>query len=156
MHITDIIKYPILTEKSYQQMQDNVYTFAVDRKATKFDIKRAVEFIFQVKVESINTFNVPRKPKRVGKYSGFVAGYKKAIIKLAKGSKIQILPEEGIAADEQLKENTEESKAVQAKVKEISEAEKKAEEKIKKASQEKTKEINLQKEEQEDKKDKEE
>lgn len=156
MHITDIIKYPILTEKSYQQMQDNVYTFAVDRKATKFDIKRAVEFIFQVKVESINTFNVPRKPKRVGKYSGFVAGYKKAIIKLAEGSKIQILPEEGIAADEQLKENTEESKAVQAKVKGISEAEKKAEEKIKKASQEKTKEINLQKEEQEDKKDKEE
>lgn len=156
MHITDIIKYPILTEKSYQQMQDNVYTFAVDRKATKFDIKRAVEFIFQVKVESINTFNVPRKPKRVGKYSGFVAGYKKAIIKLAEGSKIQILPEEGIAADEQLKENTEENKAVQAKVKEISEAEKKAAEKIKKASQEKTKEINLQKEEQEDKKDKEE
>lgn len=137
MHITDIIKYPILTEKSYQQMQDNVYTFAVDRKATKFDIKRAVEFIFQVKVESVNTFNVPRKPKRVGKYSGFVAGYKKAIIKLAEGSKIQILPEEGIGADEQLKENVEEQKAVKAKVKEISEAEKKAEEKIKKATQEK-------------------
>lgn len=146
MHITDIIKYPILTEKSYQQMQDNVYTFAVDRKATKFDIKRAVEFIFQVKVESVNTFNVPRKPKRVGKYNGFVAGYKKAIIKLAEGSKIQILPEEGIAADEQLKENVEEQKAVKAKVKEISEAEKKAEEKIKKATQEKTKETELPKE----------
>lgn len=146
MHITDIIKYPILTEKSYQQMQDNIYTFAVDRKATKFDIKRAVEFIFQVKVESVNTFNVPRKPKRVGKYSGFVAGYKKAIIKLAEGSKIQILPEEGIAADEQLKENVEEQKAVKAKVKEISEAEKKAEEKIKKATQEKTKETELLKE----------
>ena len=60
MELTHIIKYPILTEKTYQQMQANVYTFAVDRKATKFEIKRAVEFIFEVKVESINTFNVPR------------------------------------------------------------------------------------------------
>lgn len=146
MHVTDIIKYPILTEKSYQQMQENVYTFAVDRKATKFDIKRAVEFIFQVKVESVNTFNVPKKPKRVGRYHGFTAGYKKAIIKLAEGSSIQILPEEGIAADEKLKENKDE--VIKAKVKEISEAEKKAEEKIKKASKEKvekTKELDLNK-----------
>ncbi len=132
MNVTDIIKYPILTEKTYQQMQENVYTFAVDKRATKFDIKRAVEFIFQVKVESVNTFNVPRKPKRVGRYEGFVAGYKRAIIKLAEGS-IQILPDEGIAADKELKEN--DDKKVKAKVKEVSEAEKKAAEKIKKASE---------------------
>lgn len=131
MNITDIIKYPILTEKTYQQMQQNVYTFAVDKRATKFDIKRAVEFIFQVKVESINTFNVPKKPKRVGRYHGFVAGYKKAIIKLAEGS-IQILPDEGIAADKELKEQDDQK--IKAKVKEVSEAEKKASEKIKKAS----------------------
>lgn len=134
MNITDIIKYPILTEKTYQQMQENVYTFAVDRRATKFDIKRAVEFIFQVKVEKINTFNVPKKPKKVGRYSGFVASYKKAIIKLSEGS-IQILPEEGIATDKELKENKEEK--VKAKIKEVSEIEKRAEEKIKKASKEK-------------------
>lgn len=132
MNVTDIIKYPILTEKTYQQMQENVYTFAVDKRATKFDIKRAVEFIFQVKVESVNTFNVPRKPKRVGRYEGFVAGYKRAIIKLAEGS-IQILQDEGIAADKELKEN--DDKKVKAKVKEVSEAEKKAAEKIKKASE---------------------
>ena len=117
MELTHIIKYPILTEKTYQQMQANVYTFAVDRKATKFEIKRAVEFIFEVKVESINTFNVPRKPKRVGRFNGFVAGYKKAIIKLAEGS-IQILPDEGIAQDETLKESNNDQ--IKAKVKEIS------------------------------------
>lgn len=131
MEITSIIKYPILTEKTYLQMQDNIYTFAVDKRATKFDVKRAVEFIFQVKVESVNTFNVPRKEKRVGRYTGFVAGYKKAIIKLSEG-KIQILPEEGVANE--VKEKETEEKVVKAKVKEISDAEKKAKEKIEKAS----------------------
>lgn len=135
MNITNIIKYPILTEKSYKLMQENTYTFAVDRKATKFDIKRAVEFIFQVKVESVNTFVVPKKPKRVGRYNGFVAGYKKAIVKLAEGS-IQILPDEGIAADKELKENDEQP--IKAKVKEISDAEKRAAEKIKKAKEAKS------------------
>ncbi len=136
MNVTDIIKYPILTEKTYQQMQENIYTFAVDKRATKFDIKRAVEFIFQVKVDSVNTFNVPRKPKRVGRYNGFVAGYKRAIVKLSEGS-IQILPEEGIAIDKELKEQ--DDTKVKAKVKEVSEAEKKAAEKIKKASEKQSK-----------------
>ncbi len=145
MKLTDIIKYPILTEKSYQQMQENIYTFAVDKKATKFDIKKAVEFIFQVKVEKINTFNVPRKAKRVGRFNGFVAGYKKAIIQLAEGYSIKILPDEGIATDQAIKEESEEK--VKAKVKEVSEAEKKAEEKIKKASESKTKEVKVDKEE---------
>ena len=130
MELTSIIKYPILTEKTYQQMQQNVYTFAVDKKATKIEIKKAVEFIFQVKVDSINTFNVPRKPKRVGRFNGFVAGYKKAIVKISEGS-IQILPDEGIAKDTDLKEDKD--KKLKAKVKEVSEIEQKAAEKIKKA-----------------------
>ncbi|MBR3348255.1 MAG: 50S ribosomal protein L23 [Mycoplasmataceae bacterium] len=130
MELTSIIKYPILTEKTYQQMQQNVYTFAVDKKATKIEIKKAVEFIFQVKVDSINTFNVPRKPKRVGRFNGFVAGYKRAIVKISEGS-IQILPDEGIAKDTDLKEDKD--KKLKAKVKEVSEIEQKAAEKIKKA-----------------------
>ena len=130
MELTSIIKYPILTEKTYQQMQQNIYTFAVDKKATKIEIKKAVEFIFQVKVDSINTFNVPRKPKRVGRFNGFVAGYKKAIIKISEGS-IQILPDEGIAKDTDLKEDKD--KKLKAKVKEVSEIEQKVAEKIKKA-----------------------
>lgn len=130
MELTSIIKYPILTEKTYQQMQQNIYTFAVDKKATKIEIKKAVEFIFQVKVDTINTFNVPRKPKRVGRFNGFVAGYKRAIVKISEGS-IQILPDEGIAKDTDLKEDKD--KKLKAKVKEVSEIEQKAAEKIKKA-----------------------
>ena len=130
MELTSIIKYPILTEKTYQQMQQNVYTFAVDKKATKIEIKKAVEFIFQVKVDTINTFNVPRKPKRVGRFNGFVAGYKRAIVKISEGS-IQILPDEGIAKDTDLKEDKD--KKLKAKVKEVSEIEQKVAEKIKKA-----------------------
>ena len=103
MNVNDIIKYPILTEKTYLQMQENVYTFAVDRKATKIEIKKAVEFIFQVKVESVNTFNVPKKEKRIGRYTGYTNSYKRAIIKLAEGS-ITIFPEEGIKKEDVNKE----------------------------------------------------
>ena len=132
MELTSIIKYPILTEKTYQQMQKNIYTFAVDKKATKIEIKKAVEFIFQVKVDSVNTFNVPKKPKRVGRFNGFVAGYKKAIVKISEGS-IQILPDEGIAKDVDLKEDKDKETKLKAKVKEISDIEQKVAEKIKKA-----------------------
>ena len=129
MELTSIIKYPILTEKTYQQMQQNVYTFAVDKKATKIEIKKAVEFIFQVKVDSINTFNVPRKPKRVGRFNGFVAGYKKAIVKISEGS-IQILPDEGIAKDTDLKEDKDKETKLKAKVKEVADIEQKVAEKM--------------------------
>lgn len=132
MNINEIIKYPILTEKSYVQMQENIYTFAVDKRASKIEIKKAVEFIFNVKVESVNTFNVPKKAKRVGKYSGFTKAYKKAIVYLKEGS-IQIFPEEGIATDSEIKEiETKKTKDVE-KIKAASDVEKKAAEKIKKA-----------------------
>lgn len=130
MNINNIIKYPILTEKSYMQMQENVYTFAVDKRASKIEIKKAVEFIFNVKVESVNTFNVPKKAKKVGKYEGFTKSYKKAIVTLNEGS-INIFPEEGIAKDENLKVEEKDTK----KVKEISDAEKKAAAKIKKSKE---------------------
>ena len=108
------------------------FAFAVDKKATKIEIKKAVEFIFQVKVDSVNTFNVPKKPKRVGRFNGFVAGYKKAIVKISEGS-IQILPDEGIAKDVDLKEDKDKETKLKAKVKEISDIEQKVAEKIKKA-----------------------
>ena len=135
MNVNDIIKYPILTEKTYLQMQENVYTFAVDRKATKIEIKKAVEFIFQVKVESVNTFNVPKKEKRIGRYTGYTNSYKRAIIKLAEGS-ITIFPEEGIKKEDVNKEQ----EAKVEKLKEVSDAEKKAAEKIKKAQKSEAKE----------------
>ena len=103
MNVNDVIKYPILTEKTYQQMEMQVYSFAVDRRASKIEIKHAVEFIFDVEVEKVNTFNVPKKAKRIGRYHGFTNAYKKAIVTLKPGSTIHIFPEEGIAKDDEFK-----------------------------------------------------
>ncbi len=127
MNINEIIKYPILTEKTYQQMEVHVYTFAVDKRATKTEIKKAIQFIFEVKIDKINVFNVPKKAKKVGKYSGFSKSYKKAIVTLNKESaSINIFPEEGIAKDETLKK----PKKDLEKLKKISDAEQKIAEKI--------------------------
>lgn len=86
----DIIKRPIITEKSIAlKEQNNKYTFAVDPKANKIEIKEAVEAIFNVKVLSVNTLNVAGKAKRMGKYEGTTSAYKKAIVELAEGQTIE-------------------------------------------------------------------
>lgn len=85
----DIIKEPIITEKSMQlKEQYNKYTFKVAPNANKIEIKNAVEALFNVKVLSVNTINVLPKNKRVGQYAGKTSVYKKAICKLADGNKI--------------------------------------------------------------------
>lgn len=85
----DIIKAPIITEQSSKLMESqNSYTFEVDRKANKVEIKKAVEAIFNVTVVRVNTVNVLPKFKRMGKYEGYKQAYKKAIVKLADGQKI--------------------------------------------------------------------
>jgi large subunit ribosomal protein L23 len=85
----DIIKAPIITERTTQLIEShNKYTFKVDRKANKVEIKKAVEIIFNVKVLSVNTINVLPKFKRMGKYEGYKNAYKKAVVKLAEGQKI--------------------------------------------------------------------
>ena len=86
----DIIKAPIITEKSSTLAQNNVITFSVDVKANKTQIKQAVENIFDVKVESVNTVNVKPKKKRVGRYVGKTNKVKKAIVKLKEGSSIEL------------------------------------------------------------------
>lgn len=83
----DIIKKPIITEQSMSQMQENKYTFEVDKRANKIQIKQAVEKIFGVKVESVNTMNVLGKYKRMGANIGKRADWKKAIVKLTADSK---------------------------------------------------------------------
>lgn len=89
MDARDIIKAPIITEKTMQlKEQFNKYTFKVEKKANKVEIKKAVEEIFNVKVVSVATINVLPKRKRVGQHEGFKAAYKKAICKLADGQKI--------------------------------------------------------------------
>lgn len=85
----DIIKAPIITEKSANIAADEkTYVFKVDVKANKSQIKDAVEKIFNVKVEKVNTINVHPKKKRVGRYTGMTNKYKKAIVTLANGNKI--------------------------------------------------------------------
>ena len=86
----DVIKAPIMTEKSSILAQNNVVTFSVDVRANKTQIKQAVEKIFNVKVESVNTVNVRPKKKRVGRYVGKTNRVKKAIVKLSEGSSIEL------------------------------------------------------------------
>ena len=86
----DIIKGPIMTEKSSNLASNNVITLSVDVKANKTQIKQAVEKVFNVKVESVNTINVRPKKKRVGKYTGYTNKVKKAIVKLKEGSSIEL------------------------------------------------------------------
>ena len=87
----DIIKSPVITEKSSDLAQNhNTIVFRVDPKANKTEIKQAIEKIFNVKVESVNTINVKTKKKRVGRYIGKTQRVKKAIVKLQEGSSIEL------------------------------------------------------------------
>ena len=87
----EIIKAPVITEKGSRIAQEEgKYLFKVDPKASKSEIKEAVEKIFKVKVESIATINVKPKKRRVGRYAGMTNKYKKAIIKLAEGQTIDL------------------------------------------------------------------
>lgn len=83
----DIIIKPLLTEKSYAGTENKKYTFVVAKKANKTEIKLAVEKIFDVQVESVNTANVRGKLKRMGRSEGFTPSYKKAIVQLKADSK---------------------------------------------------------------------
>jgi large subunit ribosomal protein L23 len=85
----DIIRKPLITEKSYSLLNENKYTFLVDPKANKTEIRQAIEKIFKVKVEKVNTMNVKGKLKRVRTAWGKTPDRKKAIVKLRQGDKIE-------------------------------------------------------------------
>ena len=91
MNYRSIIKAPIITEKSAGLAGHNTYVFSVDIKANKTQIKQAIENIFNVKVENVNTINVKPKKKRVGRYVGKTNRVKKAIVKLKEGSSIELI-----------------------------------------------------------------
>ena len=76
----DIILEPIVTEKSSSYMQEGKYTFKVAKKATKVEVKNAVEKLFEVKVLKVNTITVKGKTKRVGVHEGKTPDWKKAIV----------------------------------------------------------------------------
>ena len=83
----DIIRRPIISEKSMTGIADKKYTFEVAKDANKIEIKNAIETVFKVKVKSVNTVNVTGKMKRVGVHTGRRPSYKKAIVTLTEDSK---------------------------------------------------------------------
>ena len=90
MNVHDVIQRPLVTEKSnIEREEDNIVTFAVDPRANKHEIRRAVEDLFDVKVIEVRTMRMPRKSRRVGKFLGRKPEWKKAIVRLAEGQTIE-------------------------------------------------------------------
>jgi large subunit ribosomal protein L23 len=93
-----VIIEPVVSEKSYALMADGKYTFRVDDRAHKTQIARAVEQIFEVRVVAVRTAAVRSKPKRRGLHNGRTRSWKKAVVKLAPGDRIELF--EGAAVAE--------------------------------------------------------
>ena len=85
----DVLKRPVITEKSVGLIEENKYSFWVDTDANKIEIKAAVEKMFKVKVVDVKTINVNGKKKRVGRFVGKTADRKKAIVTLKAGDRIE-------------------------------------------------------------------
>ncbi|MFQ5418377.1 MAG: 50S ribosomal protein L23 [Myxococcota bacterium] len=90
MNINEVIQRPIVTEKSnIVREEQNVVTLAVNPRANKHEISRAVESLFDVRVLDVHTMRMPRKTRRIGKFSGRKPEWKKAIVRLAEGHSIE-------------------------------------------------------------------
>jgi large subunit ribosomal protein L23 len=98
MNSRQVIIEPIVSEKSYALMADGKYTFRVDDRAHKTQIRRAVEEIFDVEVVEVRTLGVRSKPKRRALHRGHTRSWKKAIVQLAPGDRIELF--EGAAVAE--------------------------------------------------------
>lgn len=86
----DLIKYPVITEKSCRLIEKNKYTFDVDKKLTKSQIKQILENLFKINITSVNTHLPPIKKKRLGLKQGYKARYKRVIITIKSNQKIPI------------------------------------------------------------------
>ncbi|MEM8612810.1 MAG: 50S ribosomal protein L23 [Cyanobacteria bacterium P01_H01_bin.105] len=91
--LPDIIRKPLITEKATLNLENNQYTFEVAPKATKPEIKAAIEALFDVKVIGISTMNPPRKKKRLGRFVGYKPTYKRAVVTLIEGDTIPLFPD---------------------------------------------------------------
>ena len=90
MNATDVIRRPLVTEKSnIGREEQNLATFAVDPRANKHEIRRAVEELFSVDVLDVRTMRMPRKSRRVGRFLGRKPEWKKALVQLAEGQHIE-------------------------------------------------------------------
>ena len=84
--VYDIIISPVMTEAAYDRFENKTYTFKVLPTATKPEIAAAVEKLFKVKVASVNTISMKKKPRRLGVHNGYTSEWKKAIVKLTEDS----------------------------------------------------------------------
>ena len=91
--LPDLIRRPIVTEKGTRLLEDNKYVFEVRPEATKPEIKAAIESLFEVKVAKVNTYNCAPKKRRVGRFVGYKARYKRAVVTLAPDDSIVLFPE---------------------------------------------------------------
>ncbi|NEN94947.1 MAG: 50S ribosomal protein L23 [Moorea sp. SIO1F2] len=91
--LADLVIRPIVTEKATLLMEQNKYVFDVIIKATKPQIRAAIESLFEVKVVAVNTLRPPRKKRRVGRFVGYKPQYKRAIVTLAPGDSITLFPD---------------------------------------------------------------
>jgi large subunit ribosomal protein L23 len=91
--LADLVLKPIVTEKATLLMEQNKYVFDVAVKATKPEIKAAIESLFDVTVVKVNTIRPPRKKRRVGRFIGYKPQYKRAIVTLGEGDSITLFPE---------------------------------------------------------------
>lgn len=89
MELRELVKRPLITERTTKLMEENKYCFLVDPKANKTQIKQAIEEIFKVKVKSVNTFNRLGKIKRMGRHEGRRPSWKRAVVTLEAGSRIE-------------------------------------------------------------------
>ncbi|MDX2215949.1 MAG: 50S ribosomal protein L23 [Oculatellaceae cyanobacterium bins.114] len=91
--LADLVRRPLVNEKATRLLEENKYTFEVSPKASKLEIRAAIEELFDVKVIDVNTYNPPRKQRRVGRFLGYKALYKRAIVTLAPGDSITLFPD---------------------------------------------------------------
>ena len=90
LHPAQVLLRPVISEKSYEQITQNRYTFKVHQDAHKTQVRQAVEQLFDVKVQNVNILQVQPKPKRRGASKGTKPGWKKAIVQLREGETIPI------------------------------------------------------------------
>lgn len=87
-----LIKNPIISERATNLSALGKYVFLVDKSATKPEVKKAIELIYKVNVDRVHVINTRPKPRHTGRYIGTKPGYRKAIVTLKKGQKLDILP----------------------------------------------------------------
>ncbi|MEE8470706.1 MAG: 50S ribosomal protein L23 [Dehalococcoidia bacterium] len=90
MHVYEVLRRPVITEKNTMLVEQNKYAFEVAREANKPQIREAVEKAFNVKVSSVNVIHVPGKMRRAGRQRGMTQSWKKAVVTLESGHKIEL------------------------------------------------------------------